>query len=322
MLCLALFLSIASGIAWWNAKGPSIESPRFDATRYLAMAAGQPFSETPAPFRYRPWTPWLAGLLPDPPDSWLDPDRPLESQRAHIRFALVNGAGLALAAMGLFLLTRRELHSHRAGLAAGTIFLFSYYPLTVATLPMVEAWSYAFLVWALLLLLERKYLALAAVFLLGLTCKETILLVLPAAALLVSDRRERRRQAVALLPPTLLYVFSRGVVWPAPEPLYSLASTQGWLRDMFGGGRRAPANFAGALLAFHLLWIPAALALWRRRDEPLALVRWARLIPVILVVPFVLALVVGRVWFFAFPFVIPLAVAGLFDEARRFSRRA
>ena len=170
---------------------------------------------------------------------------------------------------------------------------------------------------ALWLLVERKHIALGVVFLLGLSCKETILLVLPAAALLVSSRDQRVRQAAALLPPALAYILWRSVLWPPPEPLFSVASTQEWLHGLFVTGERFYGNTARAVLAFHLFWIPATMAWWRRRRETGPLIRWAWLVPPILAAPFLLALVPGRVWFFAFPFVIPLAVAGLWDWLRR-----
>lgn len=317
MLCLLVFLSISSAVAWWNVSGPTVERPRPDMVHYMALAEGVPLAGVPAPFRYRPWTSWLAAQIPDPPQAWLDSGRPLDSQRSHFRFAVVNVAGLTLAAAGLCLLTMRLLGSSNAGTVAGLIFLTSFHPLTTATLPMAEAWSYAFLIWALWLLLDRKHLALGLVFLLGLSCKETILLVLPAAVLLGSSRKQRVRQGAALLPVALLYVTWRCVWWPPPEALFSIASTQEWLRDLLVAGKWFPGNAARAFMAFHLFWVPAAMAWWGRRREAGPLTRWAWLVPPILAVPFVLALVPGRVWFFAFPFVIPLAVAGLWDWLRR-----
>ena len=308
---------MASTVAWWHVSGPTIERPRPDMVHYLALADGVPLAEVPAPFRYRPWTPWLAAQIPEPPQAWLDPGRPLDAQRAHFRFAVVNVVGLTLAAAGLCLLTMLLLGTRNAGLVAALIFLTSYHPLTTATLPMAEAWSYAFLVWALWLLLERKHLALGMVFLLGLLCKETILLVLPAAALLGSNRRQRVGQAAALLPAALVYVTWRSVWWPPPDALFSVASTQEWLHDLFVTGERFRGNAARAFLAFHLFWIPAVMAWWRRRKGTGPLTRWGWLAPPILALPFLLALVPGRVWFFAFPFVIPLAVAGLLDWLRR-----
>jgi hypothetical protein len=312
-LCLLVFLSIPSMVALWRVSGPTIERPRPDMVLYMALHDGAELVEIPAPFRYRPWTPRLAAWVPGPPAAWIDPARPVDAQRAHVHFAVVNVVALALAAGGLARLTRRLLGSERAGFLAALILLTSYVPLTSATLPMVEAWSYAFLVWSLVLLVERRHLALAVVFALGLTCKETTLLVLPAALLLPATGAERRRQLLALLPPTLAYGVWRTLVLPPSETLYSLASTRVWLHDLFVSRERLPGNATRAVLAFHLWWIPALAAWWRRRGDPTAPARWAWIVPPILALPFALALVPDRVWFFAFPFVIPLAVAGLRD---------
>ncbi len=111
MLRLLVFLSISSAVAWWNVSGPTVERPRPDMVHYLALAEGARLAEVPAPFRYRPWTPWLAAQIPDPPQAWLESGRPLDSQRAHFRFAVVNIVGLTLAAAGLCLLTMRLLGS-------------------------------------------------------------------------------------------------------------------------------------------------------------------------------------------------------------------
>lgn len=313
ILCLLVFLSIPAAVAFWKVSGPTIERPTTDMSLYMALHDGARLAEIPAPYRYRPFTPGLAARVPGPPGGWIDPARPADSQRAHFRFAVINVLGLALAAAGLARLTSRQLGSARTGLAAGVILLLSHPPLTSGTLPMVEAWSYAFLVWGLLCLVERRHLALALLFAVGLTCKETTLLMLPAAALLPSTNHERRGQLFALLPATVAYTAWRWFVLPPSETLYSLESTQVWLRDLFVTGEKLPGNAMRALLAFHLLWVPAIAAWWRRRGDSTALVRWGWLVPGLLVLPFALALVPHRVWFFAFPFVIPLALAGLRD---------
>lgn len=316
ILCLGVFLSISVAIGAWHWRGPTVERPLPDMVHYLAMADSVALAEIPAPFRYRPWTPWLAARIPAPPQSWLDAARPLDDQRAHFRFAVVNVLGLFFAAAGLARLASRLLESTWGGWAAGAILLTSYFPLTVATLPMVEAWSYAFLAWGLVFLLERRHGALAVTFLIGLTCKETVLLLLPAAALL-GPREARRAQALAMLPAIALYTAWRGVWLPSDTPLVSADSTRVWLHDLFVTRDRLPGNAARTFLAFHLWWIPAIAAWWSRRAQASPLIRWGWLVPPILLLPFVIPLVPGRVWFFAFPFVIPLAVAGLRDALAR-----
>lgn len=77
ILGLLVFLSISSAIGWSHVSGPTVERPRPDMVQYLAIADGDRLAEVPAPFRYRPWTPWLAARVPDPPQAWLETGRPL-----------------------------------------------------------------------------------------------------------------------------------------------------------------------------------------------------------------------------------------------------
>ena len=65
-------------------------------------------------------------------------------------------------------------------------------------------------------------------------------------------------------------------------------------------------------LTFGALWLLALYGWWGVRREPThPLARWALLVPLILVTPFLLALNVGRIWFYAFPIVIPLSLIGI-----------
>jgi hypothetical protein len=315
ILCFLLFLSIAILAGWARWGGDPVKNPWPDINQYL-VAYKNVTSAVP-PYRYRPWTPLLARMVPAPPERWLDPGIPVERQQIFFRFLIVNVLGLAIAATALRSLashlTRREL----GGWLAALLFIFSFYPLMAGTLPMVEAWSYAWLTLGLLALLKRQHVALAIAISLGLLCKETTLLLLPAALLLPSNRKQRFEQALTLLLPTAGYLLFRRFGFPPSAPLYSVASTGSWLRQLFVTGEILPNHLKQMLAVFHLLWIPALGALWQRRhDKSDLLVRWSLLIPIILAVPILFALVLGRVWFFAFPFLLPLAAVGILDRLK------
>ena len=315
ILCFLLFLSISILASYARWGGEVVTKPWPDVQQYLL--AFKNINSSAPPYRYRPWTPLLARTVPAPPERWLDPDLPVERQQIFFRFLIVNVLGLAVAATALRSLASQLSRSSRGGWLASVFFITSFYPLTAGTLPMVEAWSYAWLALGLIALLKRQHLALAIAISLGLLCKETTLLLLPAALLLPSNRKQRVEQALALLLPTVGYLLFRRFGFPASAPLYSVESTSSWLRQLFVSGEKLPNGLFQMFAAFHLLWIPALAALWRRRhDRSDPLVRWSVLIPIVLAIPFLFALVPGRLWFFAFPFVLPLAALGVLDRLK------
>jgi len=263
-----------------------------------------------APYRYRVAVPLVARRMPAPPE-WIFANPGESAERTMLfRFASLNLIGLALAAWFLFLLMGDLGFSTVEALLGGMLFLCSMPPLTIGTLPLVDAWAYALLAGCLLALLRRQWVALCLLFALGALTKETIFLVPLAALLLPSSRADRLRQALCLAPVLVGYAAFRLALAP-PEPLYSLASSRQFGQDLFVSGAQAHLLSRG-VRAFGVLWL-LALCGWLEvrhlRRDPLT--RWSLLVPLILVVPFVLALNLGRVWFFAFPVIVPLAVRGL-----------
>ena len=113
------------------------------------------------------------------------------------------------------------------------------------------------------------------------------------------------------LPATLAYVYFRWVAFPADRFVFWPESTGKFLHQFFVAGSRAN-DWIATLLTFGVLSLFAAYGWWlirEHRDHPL--VRWSPLVPLIVIVPFVLALNVGRVWAYAFPVVIPLSLVGI-----------
>ena len=124
-------------------------------------------------------------------------------------------------------------------------------------------------------------------------------------------RRPRLHRLLEFGPATLAYFTFRYILLPSAQPVFWAASTKQFVYDAFVSGVLIGDWIKGGL-TFGVLWI-LALYGWRivrgERDHPL--VRWAPLVPLILVVPFILALNVGRVWIYAFPVVIPLSLIGI-----------
>jgi hypothetical protein len=306
-----LYLSVATSIAALSVARFDIErSAGPDIAQYLAMYEGVPLDEVQAPYRYRVVVPWAARAVPVPPDVLFSRPDPTGERPTLFRFAALNLVGLAAAAWFLFLMMLRLGFSAPESVIGGALFLCCLQPLTIGTLPLVDAWSYALLAGCLFALVRGRLSLLFALFSVGLFTKETILLVPVAALLLPASRRDRMRQLAAFAPALVAYLLFR-LVWFPADGLYSVASSRRFFFDVFVSGEQLPLLSRG-LRSFGLLW-PLAFYGWvaLRDERDHALKRWSPLVPLILLLPFLLALNVGRVWFFAFPVVLPLAVAGL-----------
>lgn len=308
-IILALFLSSSCAIALSSllqTRGVLPQGSFVDARSYLEMAGGPGDGRVPTPFRYRVLTPWAAARLSPVDVAALDAAANLQ-----LRFALVNVAGLALAAWWLYLWLGRLGFGQVEALVGGLLYLGSFYPLYQWTLPYTDAWAQALLMGGLLLVLDARWLLLAGLFAVALFEKESILL-LPAMALFLGlGRRALLRLGLALVPGLAAHGWFRFVAVPDPGPAYWLPSVHGYLQQVFVTGELAFKFAVLCLASFGALWILAALG-WRRAAAHPLLARLRWFLPVLLPAPFVLLVGAAKLWFYAFPVVIPLALLGLF----------
>jgi hypothetical protein len=307
-----VFLSIATSIGSLSVSRFRFEDGGLDITHYVKIHEGTPLEEIPPPYRYRLLTPVLARAVPALPPGLMERDRRLDDKVPLFKFAVVNLLGLATAAWFLMRMMDTMGFGPWQAFCGGLLFLGSHFPLTTATLPVTDAWAYAYLVGCLYGLLTRRHVLVAVLFGLGVFTKETVLIAPLAALLLPQPRGTRIAQLCAFLPGALAYLVFRVFLYPPELGLYSVESASKFAAEVFGRPDRFAFYMSRAAMAFGVLWIVAAygFALNRRRTEH-PLIRWSWLAPAILAVPFVLALNVAKVWFFSFPIVIPLAVWGL-----------
>ncbi len=310
---LLLFGLVSLAHAWRTVdgvhRGP--ETPlRYDAVLYTTILRTGQLTSVEAPFRYRPLTPLLASLVPPPP-TWLHNFRQKisDDELLAYRFALANAAGVALAAWFLLLLMIELGFGPWECLAGSLLLLGSHYPVYLGTAPLADAWAWASLAAGLWALLTRRWWLLAVGFAAGLFNKESALLLPMAAALLPWSRAERMRLLLCFVPTLGAYAWFRLTLAPdgallAPPGwhtayLESLLTTSDWIT--------VPKSL---FWSFGALWIPAAVG-WTCVRPGSVLARWRLLIVVVLLSPFVLVKGMGRVWFMAFPFVLPLALLGI-----------
>jgi hypothetical protein len=309
-----VLLSVATSIGVLSVSRFRMTDARDDIRAYIAIQQGEPLSEVAPPYRYRVLTPMLARAVPPPPASLFMNREHLDDRVIQFQFAVVNAVGLAAAAWFLLLLMDAMGFDPWQSLVGSLLLLGSYLSLASATLPRVDAWAYAFLAGSLWAIVRQRPLLLFALFSLGMFTKETTLLVPLAVLLLRQPGKARIVQLGCLVPALLAYFVFRILLLPVEGPLYSAASTWRFAADFFGGTHRLGFYVSRSALTFGFMWLLAAWGWARNRhrtDHPL--IRWSWIVPVVLVIPFVLALHVHKVLAFSFPIVIPLAVWGLQD---------
>jgi hypothetical protein len=284
-----------------------------DVGMYVSLYQGTPLHEVARPFRYRLFTPMLARLVPLAPPGLmryfdLDADKLVK-----FRFGVVNLFGLTATGLLLVLLGEALGLRAREGLIAALLYYTSFPVVSYGGAPMAEAWGHAFLALALVAALRGWWIVLALAALVGMFAKETTALALPAVLVLALPWRRRLRLAAALLPGLVAYAWVRWVVLPGGYGFPSDAATSlSNLAERLGSGPYLLWILFDGGTAFGLLWVFALLGARDLGATPAApLARWRWLVPAVLAVPFLIGSNIGRIWFVAFPFVIPMAVLGL-----------
>lgn len=287
--------------------------PGGDVGHYVRMYQGVPLAQIQRPFRYRVFTPLLARHVPDVPHGLLRYFDMSPDKLVKYHFGMANLIGLTAAGLLMFALGAALGFTSGEAILATFLFYTSFPVVNYGGTPMVEAWGYAFLLLGLVAALRRSHPGLFVASLFGMLAKETTILLVPAV-LLLPDRPARKATALlALFPGILVYALFRLVLYPggagSPSDVATSLSDLAW--RLSHGPYLAWILFDGGT-AFGLLWPLAALGAWCLRGSPRApLSRLAWLIPMVLLVPFVIGSNVGRIWFYAFPAMIPLAVVGL-----------
>lgn len=139
------------------------------------------------------------------------------------------------------------------GLLGGLVFLTTYHAIKIATLPLIDAWAYAFLAGSFLALIRRRPVLLGLLFGAGIFTKETTLLVIPAALLLGRPRAERLTLVACCLPGLAAYLVFRWVLYPQDWALYSVESARKYLSDTLLTATALPGMVVRELVAFGVL---------------------------------------------------------------------
>lgn len=292
---------------------PGLGGREGDVGQYVRIYQGVPLLQVARPWRYRVFTPLLARLVPLPPRPLLRYFDVDADKLVKYHFGMANLLGLALTGLLMVGFCEALGFTTLEGLLAALLFYTSFTVVNFAGTPMVDAWAHAFLLLGLVAALRGSLAWLLVASLVGMMAKETTLLLVPAVLLLGGPRRAVTAKLLALLPGVIVYAVFRFVLFPGGygQPGDPGTAWSTLVERMQRGPYWASILFDGGV-AFGLLWPLAAVGAWSLRGpgrQPLLRLTW--LVPGILLVPFLIGSNVGRIWFYAFPALIPLSVAGV-----------
>ncbi len=292
---------------------PGLGGTEGDVGQYVKIYRGRPLMEVARPFRYRLLTPLLARAVPQVPHPLLRYFDVNAEKLIQYRFGVANLIGLALSGLLMVMLCEALGFAAWEGVLAAFLYLTAFPVVNFGGTPLDEAWAHAFLLLGLVAAVRGSVPWLAAASLVGMFAKETTLLLVPAVVVLAGPLRVKLRNLVALAPGIALYAVFRFVLYPGgygfPSSLKNSIENLIW--RLAHGPYLWWILFAGGT-AFGAMWLFAALGAWRLRRTPgHPLFRLAWLIPLVLLTPFVIGSEIGRIWFYAFPAVIPLALVVL-----------
>lgn len=289
-----------------------------DAKSYVAMYEGKDLRTITTAYRYRILTPLAARLVPTPPRVILQNYQVDDAKIISLKFGIVNLLGITAAGVALFFLLCSFAFTSTEALVGCLFFYTSFYVVTDAGAPLVDAWAYAFIAWGLLCIRYELVVPEALVFTIGMLEKETAILILVCGLLMACNRSEAAKQFGICLPGVLIYVAFRLLLssgLPSTQATFSVPA----------GVHAAIANIhifplvIDAALTYGMLW-PLAINGWnvlrRSATGPIWRLRW--LVPLVVVIPFLIGSNFGRIWFLTYPEVIALALVGMRPILRAF----
>ena len=271
-----------------------------DAKQYMDVYFGIPVTGLRS---YRPLVPFLAHFVPSPPRALYSAGHSFDQfSIVAARFAILNLLFLIGTCILLLIYQKGFGTDHWTAFLGVLLFLGTENVVLLSGVPMVEiAFSFFFLLSLIAVQRNNAWLLLLAMTI-GVTAKELVLLAIPMIVLSTAPWRSKRWMLAASIPS--LAVFALVVARSGNPPTGSA--------DLFldFGALMNPKVAFELFVAFGLAWIPAGYALLRV-DVPLLLKRWAWVLPMVLVPPFLVGSSWSRCAWMAFPVVVPLAALGL-----------
>lgn len=314
LLFYLLLLSISLGIIYTPVTKVDLQDPSLgDIHYYIAIYEGKSLKEIPKPFRYRFIVPVVARVIPSLPNIIADHFDIDSTKIIKYKFGLLNAVGMSLAAFVLFLFCGNLGFSKLLSLVGSLLFLTNFYIINYAGLPMVDAFAYFFLIICFYAIMKDRNLLLFTMFTLGIFVKETI--VLSFAYILCQKRlwSQKVTKILICMPGVSAYLYVRLIMLPTQQGYnYTIdrfiEANAGYLQSVSPWVNA----FINMLFGFGFLWLLSVkgwLVLNKQKHPEISAMM--PILPVVLALPIIIGSNLGRIWFLAFPLILPLALKGL-----------
>lgn len=309
MLLLGAAPIVYIGFREFDIHDPATGGDKGDSAVYARMAVTGEIGDVPKPYRYRVVVPFVAHF-------WLrlrgaDLAGPEAENLVQATFAVLSLVGLAVAAWAVCNYLRAFGFSAQEGLIGALLFLLTWPVLRFGGAVLTDSWSHAALAGAAYAIVARRHWLLLTAVTVGMFVRETTVFAVLLVLVVPAPRSARLRQLACFVPGMAGYLLFRFVLSPTSVGYgYTVDRIQRHL-----AGLTSPSGFTGAVrelvLTFGAMGLLLLVGVVGNRTARALPPRLVWLIPVALVIPFVIASNLARVWFLAFPAVIPLAVLGL-----------
>jgi len=318
--CFALSYLSATRDDPYSVMGGTLSSG--DVAEYAAIYRGADLESRIKPYRYRFVVPVLARYVPLPPQVLLDYFDLSEDKAMGYRFALINAIGLFVATLGLAFLMAKMHFLIAEQLLGSFLFLTSLVTVVYGTVALVDGASFGVLALGVAAAVWKKWPALGLILLVGMFVKETSVLIAVSAILVQETRRDRCIATLACVPGLAAYAVVRFLILPTSTGFnYSPSAALYTLTHQFTSVSNLVFIGYNLLFAFGAMLVlaPIGWVITRRVGNRPQLMNLSWMAGAAIVLPFLIQTSFDRVWFLAFPVVIPLTVVTVSSIVTRVS---
>lgn len=314
---LLLFLSVAFNITYWAmAKYNVFEDLKAsgDAAHYINMSE-EDYSHVFRRYFNRFLAPAIVSMLNrhlEFPQALVSNYEDIDKKMIQLNFGIVNIIFLAGTAFLFFYYLKDLKFSEWEALTGCLLFFTSFFVVTYYTTPLVDAAGCFFFMACVYAVYKNNLLWLAVSFLLGMLTKETTLLIF--IVIFINDRNIFSKKLLVCLPALIPYflLVNVGHGLPGSNDFHAMVSFSSY-GEFFTYAFKDYTlyRFIELTQVYMFLWVLLLYAVFKcKKPEFIRYQAWVIVVPMAIEL-FIGSALAGRIAFYTFPFMIPLAMLAL-----------